>query len=139
MFPASANLPTKPEEGSVWTFIGGVWKPAGVSELSSVFTLPENTSATEVTGAEFSLAKYRGGEMSYVITRGSGICRKGVLQIAGDASSPSVSDSATSVGAAGITWSVATTADLVKVKIATDNSVAVPIRLRFVLSKWSEP
>jgi hypothetical protein len=107
--------------------------------LTGTFTLAHNTAATDVTGALFAIATYRGATLDYVITRGSAITRKGTLQIAGDSTSPSVSDTAASVGAAGITWSAVVSGGNIQVQIATDNSVATSIRIRWELNRWLEP
>jgi hypothetical protein len=106
---------------------------------SGTFTLPENTAATDVPGAKFTLAAYRGAQFDYVITRGSAITRKGTLHIAGDSAAPSVNDTAAAVGAAGITWSAVVSGGDIQIKIATDNSVATPIRLRWSMTRWTEP
>lgn len=115
---------------------GSYYKPMG---LTGTFTLAHNTTATDVTGALFALATYRGAQLDYVITRGSAITRKGTLQIAGDSTSPSVSDTAASVGSAGITWSAVASGGNIQVKIATDNSLATGIRMRWELTRWLEP
>ena len=106
---------------------------------SGTFTLAQNIAATDVPGARFAIAAYRGATLDYVITRGSAITRKGTLQIAGDSTAPSVSDTAASVGAAGITWSAVVSGGNVQIQIATDNSVATAIRLRWELSRLLEP
>lgn len=140
MMPAGGALfgpgsPVKPAEGSTLVFIGGRWE----ATATEVFTLAQNTAATNIPNASFPLGVCRGGQLDYVITRGAAITRKGTLQIAGDSASPSVSDSAASVGAAGITWSAVVSGSSVQVQIATDNVVATPIRLRWLMARWTEP
>lgn len=107
--------------------------------LTGVHTQAENTAATDVTDALFALATYSGAQLDYVLTRGAGIVRKGTLQIAGDASAPSVSDVAAAVGAAGVTWSAIVASGNVQLQIAVDNSIATGIRLRWELNPWLVP
>ncbi|MEY2855622.1 MAG: hypothetical protein RL030_2754 [Pseudomonadota bacterium] len=113
--------------------------PATFDRRRGQFVLPHNTAATAIDQAMFVLGTHRGGQLNYVLTRGSGIVRKGTVHIAGDASAPSVSDTAAAVGSAGITWSATASGSVVQLKIATDNSVAVSIRVRWELELWREP
>ena len=107
--------------------------------LTGVYTQTYNTAATDVTSALFDNATYSGAQLDYVITRGSGIVRKGTLQIAGDATSPSVADTAAAVGASGITWSAIVSGGNAQVQIAVDNSIATGIRVRWELNRWLVP
>ncbi len=113
--------------------------PATFDRRRGHFTLAENTAATAVPSAAFVLGVHRGAQLNYILTRGAGVVRKGTLQVAGDSTAPSVSDTAAAVGAAGITWSATVAGGVVQIAIATDNVLAIPIRLRWELEQWREP
>lgn len=103
------------------------------------FVLAHNVAATPVPGVAFVLGTFRAAQLHYTLTRGSGITRVGILQIAGDSSAPSVSDTAAAVGAAGITWSATIADGVVQANLAVDNSEAIGIRLRWECLLWREP
>ncbi|MBA3708125.1 MAG: hypothetical protein H0W83_04795 [Planctomycetes bacterium] len=105
----------------------------------TIYVQAQNTAATTVPGAGFSLLNHQGASIDYVLTRGAGVVRKGRMEIAGDSAAPSVADSGTSVGVPGITWSVVVSGNAVSVQLAVDNVIASAVRIRFRVSRLKVP